>query len=85
MPNNTHLLFTGFQLGHILQTSRKAKKWSQTQIAIKLGLSQSRVSHLEAHAEELSFEQLMKWCAVLGLELSIGLRQPSAELTSSDW
>lgn len=85
MPTHNHVLTTTAQLGQILQASRKAKKWSQAQLAGKLGLSQSRVSHLELHAEELSFAQLITWCAVLGLELSVGLRETRTEWTSMDW
>lgn len=85
MPTHHHVLSTSSQLGQILQASRKSKKWSQAQLANKLGLSQSRVSHLELHAEELSFAQLIKWCAVLGLELSVGLRETRPEQTLTDW
>jgi HTH-type transcriptional regulator / antitoxin HipB len=86
MSKHNHVLTTSFQLGQILQASRKAKKWSQATLASNLGLSQSRVSHLELHPEELSFAQLMSWCAVLGLELSVGLRPPSnTNYSSSDW
>lgn len=68
-----------------MQASRKAKKWSQTQLAKKLALSQSRVSHLEKYPEQLSFAQLIKWCAVLGLELSVGLRKSPTEQVATDW
>lgn len=37
-------------------------------------LSQNRVSHLEGHADELSVKQLLTWCAVVGLELSLAQR-----------
>ncbi|WP_334118474.1 XRE family transcriptional regulator [Limnobacter sp.] len=85
MHKQNHILTTSSQLGQILQASRKAKKWSQARLSSKLGLSQSRVSHLEMHPEELSFAQLMNWCAVLGLELSVGLRGSGTEQTSTDW
>ncbi|WP_341237617.1 helix-turn-helix domain-containing protein [uncultured Limnobacter sp.] len=86
MQNQKHILNTNGQLGQILQASRKANKWSQAQLAKKLGLSQSRVSHLELHPEELSFAQLMNWCAVLGLELSIGMREVRPSQSSkTDW
>jgi len=86
MQNQKHILNTSGQLGQILQASRKANKWSQAKLAKKLGLSQSRVSHLELHPEELSFAQLMSWCAVLGLELSIGMREVRPSQSSkTDW
>ena len=85
MLSEHHILKTSPQLGQILQASRKAKKWSQAVLANKLGLSQSRVSHLELYPEELSFAQLMNWCALLGLELSVGVRESHTEHTSTDW
>jgi HTH-type transcriptional regulator/antitoxin HipB len=43
-------------------------------VASRLGLSQNRVSYLESHCDELSFKQLLAWCAVVGLELRLGER-----------
>ena len=76
MPRQ-QVLITPLQLGQILQASRKAKGLSQSALATRLGLSQQRVSELELGAGNLSVEQLLAWCAVLGLELSIGLRAPA--------
>ena len=85
MQQHNLVLITSPQLGQILQASRKAKKLSQTQLAKRLVLSQSRVSHLEKNPEQLSFAQLIKWCAVLGLELSVGLRKSPADPVATDW
>lgn len=86
MSNQIFTLYTSNQLGHILQTSRKAKKMTQAALGVKLCLSQSRVSHLEQHAEELSFQQLSNWCAVLDLELMIGQRGAYPEIKlKTDW
>jgi len=59
----------------------------QAMVGARLGLSQNRVSHLEWHADELSFKQLLTWCAVLGLELNLGERQAadSAVALPSEW
>lgn len=86
MANQQQVLVTSSQLGHILQTARKAKRMSQSALAGKLVLSQSRVSHLELHPEELSLNQLMNWCAVLGLELLVGVRgtYPN-QAAKADW
>ena len=47
---------------------------TQSTLAARLGLSQSRVSHLELNPADLSLGQLMAWCSTLGLELAIGPR-----------
>lgn len=87
MPPTSHPLVTVGQLGALLQATRKAQGLTQTALASRIGLSQSRISHLELHAQELSVEQLLAWCAALGLELSVGTRDTVAVSTASstDW
>ncbi len=86
MPTPSLPLLTGGQLGSILQAARKARGLTQSALAARIGLSQSRVSHLELNAHELSVEQLLAWCAALGLELAVGTRG-KAELSTApaDW
>ena len=83
MPQISHALVTATQLGAVLQAARKAQGLNQSALAIRIGLSQSRVSHLELNAHELSVEQLLAWCAALGLELTIGNRGSAALSTTS--
>ncbi|MFO1338489.1 MAG: helix-turn-helix transcriptional regulator [Burkholderiaceae bacterium] len=68
---------TSRNLGWMLLSVRKSKKLTQSQLASRVGVSQSRISHLEQHPEELSVQQLMTWCSALGLELSIGAKGSS--------
>ena len=70
----------------MLQVARKAQGLTQSALAARIGLSQSRVSHLELNAHELSVEQLLAWCASLGLELAVGSRGKAAvSTTPTDW
>jgi HTH-type transcriptional regulator/antitoxin HipB len=86
MPPPPQVLLTASQLGQMLQSTRKARKMSQAALASRVGLSQSRVSHLEQHADELSVAQLMVWCAALGLELGLGARDDKAySHAQADW
>lgn len=68
-------LLTAIQLGQLLRTARKQKGLTQAEVGARLSLSQNRVSHLEGHADEISVKQLLTWCAVVGLELSLIPRQ----------
>ena len=79
MQARPQALMTAPQLGQLLLSARTARKMSQAVLASSVGLSQSRVSHLEQHANQISVEQLMAWCAALELELSIGPRGRNAE------
>lgn len=87
MPQISHALVTATQLGAVLQAARKAQGLTQSALAIRIGLSQSRVSHLELNAHELSVEQLLAWCAALGLELTIGTRGSAAlsATSTTEW
>ena len=86
MPLTSHPLVTTGQLGSMLQATRKAQGLTQSTLAARIGLSQSRVSHLELNAHELSVEQLLAWCAALGLELALGARGKAAVSTATtDW
>lgn len=66
------------QLGLILRSARKARGLNQAELASRINLSQSRVSQLELQPENMTADQLLTWCAVLGINLSIGERSPSA-------
>ena len=86
MPSRSHPLVATGQLGSMLQAARKARGLTQSALAARIGLSQSRVSHLELNAHELSVEQLLAWCAALGLELAVGARDNAAVSTATtEW
>ena len=55
------------------------------EVAARLGLSQNRISHLEQHPDELSFKQLLGWCAALGLELRLGVRGDNESAPKAEW
>jgi HTH-type transcriptional regulator / antitoxin HipB len=78
-------LVTALQLGQLLKTARKQSKLTQADVAGRLGLSQNRVSYLEQHPDELSFKQLLGWCAAVGLELRLGLRESTDSGNKAQW
>lgn len=80
----TQTLLTALQLGQLLKAARKRRQLTQSAVGARLGLSQNRVSHLELHPDELSFKQLLAWCAVVGLELQVGERRDTAN-QQSEW
>ena len=86
MSKHNQVLLATPQLGLTLLAARKARGMSQAALASRLGLSQPRVSFLEQNAGDLSLEQLLAWCAILGLELTIGSRiDESAQRTPAGW
>lgn len=86
MSSPHQVLLTGSQLGQLLQQARKGRKMSQSALASRIGLSQSRISHLELNAQDLSVAQLLAWCAALELELTLASRDSTAPATPrTDW
>lgn len=77
-------IITALQLGQLLKAARKHRRLTQADVAGRLGLSQNRVSHLEQHPEELSFRQLLGWCAAVGLELRLGERD-NTPASDAEW
>jgi HTH-type transcriptional regulator/antitoxin HipB len=82
---SVQLLVTAPQLGQLLKAARKRQKLTQLALGARLGLSQNRVSYLEQHADDMSFKQLLAWCAVVGLDLHIAVRQPVQPSTQGEW
>ncbi|MEK6421227.1 MAG: helix-turn-helix domain-containing protein [Burkholderia gladioli] len=78
-------LMSDLQLGQLLKTARKRRKLTQAQVGTRLGLSQNRISHLEQHPDELSFRQLLGWCAAVGLELRLGERDTAPPADDLEW
>lgn len=88
LPSQT--IVTPSQLGLLLQSARRSRKLSQAHLAMRLGLSQNRLSELERGAGTLSVDQLLAICAQLGLQLIVQRREePSptvpANPPEADW
>lgn len=70
------------QVGRILSARRRALKLSQQALAAKLGISQNRLSEIEANPARLPLERLLDIANILGLELVIQDRKTT---TRADW
>lgn len=65
------------QLGVLLKAARKEAGISQVKLAERLGISQSRMSHMELNPGSVSLEQLLALFGVLGLEMLVGSKNPA--------
>ena len=63
------------QLGPLLQSARKSAGLSQTALAQRLGISQSRVSAMELDPGSISVEQLLALLAALNHEVLVQPKQ----------
>ena len=59
------------QLAPLLQAARKSAGLSQTELARRLDLSQSRMSAMELDPASMRLDQLLSICATLQLELVV--------------
>jgi HTH-type transcriptional regulator/antitoxin HipB len=59
------------QLTPLLQAARKSAGLSQTELAMRLSLSQSRISAMELDPSSIRLDQLLTLCSVLHLELIV--------------
>lgn len=71
------VIYTPEQAGAYLRERRKELKLTQTQVAIRLGISQNRFSVLETIPGDLTLMRLLVLAKNLGLELV--LRSPEPE------
>lgn len=63
------------QLGPLLQSARKSAGLSQTALAQRLGISQSRVSAMELDPGSINVEQLLALLAALNHEVLVQPKQ----------
>jgi len=76
------------QLGPLLKAARRNAGMSQQELARRLGISQSRISHMELNPGSLSLDQLLAIFASLGLELVVGSRSAdasAARMPPAEW
>ena len=59
------------QLAPLLQAARKSAGLSQTELAKRLNLSQSRMSAMELDPASMRLDQLLSICVTLQLELVV--------------
>jgi HTH-type transcriptional regulator / antitoxin HipB len=70
MERHMRLIITNpGQVAEILRGRRKARRMPQRQLAAKLGISQSRLSAVEAGSAALTLDRLITLANVLGLQL----------------
>jgi HTH-type transcriptional regulator/antitoxin HipB len=77
------------QLAPLLQAARKSAGLSQTELARRLDLSQSRMSAMELDPASMRLDQLLSICATLQLELVVQTKgvpeNKQQNLTGQEW
>lgn len=66
---NEFPLRTAEQLGSMLQSFRRQAGMTQSEVAIRLGITQQTLSALERNAKKVSADRLLALLSILGVEL----------------
>lgn len=74
---------TATQLPPLLQAFRKEVGLTQSEVALRLGVSQQTYSAMERNADRVGTARLLKLLNILGVELTLGTPSPVATPTSS--
>ena len=79
------------QLAPHLRSLRKVRQLSQTDLALKLGVSQSRIAAIERNPAAVSAGQLLDLLRVLGVDLvlrdtqaRVGQTAPTYDISTTD-
>jgi len=78
------IITSSSQLGEILRGRRKARRVSQEQLAQKLGVSQSRLSAIEAGTAALTLDRLLALANLLDLQLVVQDKAQKSE-RKTEW
>jgi HTH-type transcriptional regulator/antitoxin HipB len=79
---------TPHQMGQILATGRRRAELTQAEAALRVGVSQSRISVLETDASALTLKQLLALLGAYGLQLQIQDKDsppPLSVVTGVEW
>ncbi len=77
-----YLISISDQLAPQLRSLRKVRQLSQADLALKLGVTQSRIAAIERNPAAVSTGQLLEILKVLGVDLVLRDTQPPAGDTS---
>lgn len=67
------------QLSQHLRSLRKARGWTQAQLAARMGVTQSRISAMESDATKLTAEQLFRVLSSLDAGLVLRTADPEPQ------
>ena len=74
MKIEINLQIKSMEMGQLLKLRRKEKGIYQTQLAKKLGVSNSSIGHKESGIRGFELDFLKKWCGILGLKLIVEIK-----------
>jgi HTH-type transcriptional regulator / antitoxin HipB len=80
-----YLISVPGQLAPQLRSLRKVRGLSQTDLANRLGVSQSRIAAIESNPTAVSAGQLLEILAILGTNLVLRDAQALAAAAGSEW
>ncbi|HLU04374.1 MAG TPA: helix-turn-helix transcriptional regulator [Advenella sp.] len=83
-----YIVHTSAQLPMLLQAFRKEAGLTQSEAALRLGVTQQTLSALERHADTVSADRLLRLLSILGVDLVLrksGESNASGDVAPSAW
>jgi len=83
-----YIVHTSAQLPMLLQAFRKEAGLTQSEAALRLGVTQQTLSALERHADTVSADRLLRLLSILGVDLVLrksGEPNASGDVAPSAW
>jgi HTH-type transcriptional regulator/antitoxin HipB len=74
---------TASQLPPLLKAFRKEAGLTQSEVALRLGVTQQTYSAMERNADKVGAARLLKLLNILGVELALATRSAGSALTSA--
>ena len=78
-------LISTSQVGQLLSARRLALRMSQKELAARIGLSQNRLSEIEADPAGLTLERLLTLVSALGFELVLQDKKNTQPGSGTAW
>ncbi|MEM7072925.1 MAG: helix-turn-helix domain-containing protein [Pseudomonadota bacterium] len=79
-----HLTRTTNNLGHAIYSARKARNWTQGELAIRSGVWQETISKIERGTDNTKLETVFAILAALDLELQVQHRTKASSADLED-
>ena len=84
-----YTVHTSGQLPALLRAFRKETGLTQSEAALRLGVTQQTLSALERHADTMSADRLLRLLSILGVDLVLRKGEtpqaPRSDISTSDW
>lgn len=85
---NDNVIYSPQQLANLMLLTRQKNKWTQSELAKKVGIKQATISNFENNPDKSTLSTMFKILQALELSLSIEEKDPAVsteKMDDEDW